>query len=66
MRKITNTITYLEFFQTAKVEGKKLPLRLKLYFVDEEGNRVSNEKVIIADSVSSQATERTYPGEICV
>ncbi len=59
-RKITNMITYLEFFQTEKVEDKKLPLRLKLYFADEEGKRVSNENIIIADSLSSQAVERSY------
>ncbi|RWR14658.1 BREX-1 system phosphatase PglZ type A [Siminovitchia fortis] len=59
-RKITNMMTFLEFFQMEKVEEKKLPLRLKLYFTDEEGNRVSNENRIIADSESSQAVERTY------
>lgn len=58
-RKITNTITYLAFLQTARIEDKKLALRLKLYFVDEEGKRVSNENIIIADSISSQPSERT-------
>lgn len=48
-RKITIMITYLEFFQTEKVEEKKLPRRLKLYFADEIGNRVSIENIIIAD-----------------
>ncbi|MCR6544418.1 BREX-1 system phosphatase PglZ type A [Dehalobacterium formicoaceticum] len=59
-RKITNRITFLEFFQTDIVENKKLPLRLKLYFVDEEGKRISNENVIIADSKSKNPQERTY------
>ncbi|MBP1968507.1 hypothetical protein J2Z83_000599 [Virgibacillus natechei] len=59
-RKITNTITYLTFLQTAKIEDKKLPLLLKLYFVDENGQRVSNENIIIAESVSSQPGDRTY------
>jgi len=59
-RKITNRITYLEFFQTEKVEDKKLPLKLKLYFVDEEGNRISNENIIIADSRSSKPQDRTF------
>ncbi len=59
-RKITNRITYLEFFQTDKVEDKKLPIRLKLYFLDEMGNRISNENIIIADSRSSQPNDRTY------
>ncbi|WP_088049433.1 BREX-1 system phosphatase PglZ type A [Virgibacillus dakarensis] len=58
-RKITNTVTYLEFFQMDKVAEKMLPRRLKLYFVDEAGNRISNENIIIAETTSSQATERT-------
>lgn len=59
-RKITSTITYLEFFQTEKVEDKKVPLRLKVYFADEEGNRISNENIIIADSKSLSPEERSY------
>lgn len=59
-RKITSMITYLDFFQTVKVEDKKKPLRLKIYFADEEGNRLSNENIIIADSKSSKPEERTF------
>lgn len=59
-RKITNRITYLEFFQSEKVEDKKIPIRLKLYFIDEEGNRISNENIIIADSRSSKPEDRTF------
>lgn len=59
-RKITNRITYLEFFQTEKVEDKKIPMTLKLYFEDEEGNRISNENIIIADSRSSKPEDRTF------
>lgn len=59
-RKITNRITYLEFFQTELVEDKRVPLRLKLYFVDKEGNRISNENIIIADSRSKKPEDRTY------
>ncbi|MCQ6266316.1 BREX-1 system phosphatase PglZ type A [Fictibacillus sp. WQ 8-8] len=59
-RKITNMIAYLDFFQTDKVEDKKKPLRLKIYFTDIEGNRISNENIIIADSKSSKPEERTY------
>lgn len=59
-RKITNRITFLEFLQIDKVEDKKLPLKLKLYFVDEDGRRISNENIIIADSKSQQPEERTY------
>jgi uncharacterized protein (TIGR02687 family) len=59
-RKITNTITYLEFFQTEKIEDKRVPLRLKVYFVDEENNRISNENIIIADSKSETYEERSF------
>lgn len=59
-RKVTNRITYLEFFQTEIVEDKKVPLKLKLYFVDEEGNRISNENIIIADSRSKNPQDRTF------
>lgn len=59
-RKITNIITYLEFFQTEKVEDKRVARRLKLYFADEQGSRISNENIIIADSRSLKPEERTY------
>ena len=59
-RKITNRITYLEFFQTEKVENKRVPIRLKLYFTDEEDNKISNENIIIADSRSAKPEERTF------
>ncbi|MCK4258503.1 MAG: BREX-1 system phosphatase PglZ type A [Halanaerobiales bacterium] len=59
-RKLTNRITYLEFFQTQKVEDKVIPLRLKLYFEDEHGDRISNENIIIADSTSERPEQRTY------
>lgn len=59
-RKLTNRITYLEFFQDKKVEDKLIPRRLKLYFEDEYGNRISNENIIIADSATQSPEHRTY------
>lgn len=59
-RKVTNRITFFEFFQKEKVEDKKLPITLRLYFEDEEGNRISNENIVIADSRSSKPEDRTY------
>lgn len=59
-RKITNRIIHLEFFQTEKVEEKKIPIRLKVYIEDEEGQRISNENIIIADSRSPKPEERTF------
>ncbi|QNU65898.1 BREX-1 system phosphatase PglZ type A [Ruminiclostridium herbifermentans] len=59
-RKITSMITYLEFFQNEVVEEKWVPVRLKAYFADEEGNRISNENIIIADSRSKEFADRTF------
>lgn len=59
-RKITNIITYLEFFQEEKIENKVIVQRIKCYFEDEEGNRISNENIIIGDSRSENPLERTY------
>lgn len=59
-RKITNIITYLEFFQEEKIQDKVLAQRVKCYFEDEEGNRISNENIIIGDSRSENPIERTY------
>ncbi len=59
-RKLTNRISYLEFFQKESVSDKKLPLNLKLYINDEDGNRVSNEVMIIADSDSGQPADRSF------
>jgi uncharacterized protein (TIGR02687 family) len=59
-RKLTNRISYLDFFQTESVSEKKLPLNLKLYITDAEGNRVSNEVFIIADRDSIDPKDRSF------
>lgn len=59
-RKITSVITHLTFFQNEPVDEKNLALRLTAYFVDEAGNRISNENIIIAESGSVKPDERTY------
>ncbi|WP_286910857.1 hypothetical protein [Clostridium sp. UBA1652] len=59
-RKITNIITYLEFFQDEKIQDKVISQRIKCYYEDEEGNRISNENIIIGDSRSENPVERTY------
>ena len=59
-RKITNIITYLEFFQDEKIQDKVISQRIKCYFEDEEGNRISNENIIIGDSRSENPIERSY------
>jgi len=59
-RKITNIITYLEFFQEEKIQDKVIVQKIRCYFEDETGNRISNENIIIGDSRSENPQERTY------
>lgn len=59
-RKITNIIIYLEFFQEEKIQDKVIAQRIKCYFEDEVGNRISNENIIIGDSKSENPLERSY------
>lgn len=59
-RKITNPIIFLDFFQDEMLQDKVLSQRIKCYFVDEEGNRISNENIVIGDSRSENPAERTY------
>ncbi|AGB41054.1 TIGR02687 family protein [Halobacteroides halobius DSM 5150] len=59
-RELTNNISYLDFFQTEKVAEKLIPRRLKLYFTDESGEKISNENIIIADSNSSEPNQRSF------
>src|SRR5699024_9841628 len=59
-RKITNEVTYLEFFQINSVDEKVLPLRLTAYFTDENGETISNECLLIADLQANEAFERTW------
>ena len=59
-RKITTPRFTINFLQKDKVEDKKLPLMLKSYFEDENGNVISNENSIFADSKSSNVEDRIY------
>jgi len=58
--KVTSIITHLTFFQSEPVDDKHKPLRVTVYFEDEDGNRISNENVIIADSTSLEPRDREY------
>lgn len=62
-RKLTNIITYLDFFQSEKIQDKVIVKKIKCYFEDEDGNRISNEELIIGDSNSDNPVERTYRKE---
>ena len=59
-RKITSQIVYLDFQQSEPVGDKILPLHARVALVDENGERISNENIIIADSESLEPAGRVF------
>jgi uncharacterized protein (TIGR02687 family) len=59
-RKITNSLFNLTFFQTEKVEDKRVPRTVKIYMVDEKDAVISNEEMLICDRTSEKPDERTF------
>ncbi|CAM3261057.1 BREX-1 system phosphatase PglZ type A [Sporolactobacillus spathodeae] len=59
-RKITNMISFLDFFQTQPMEEKVRPRRLKIYFIDPDGERITNENHLMADRSSEKSADRVY------
>lgn len=59
-RKITNSLFNLTFFQTEKVEDKRVPRTVKIYMVDESDTVISNEEMLICDRTSDKPDERTF------
>ena len=57
-RKITNRSFSLDFEQTEKVEGAKLPVTCETYIVDEDGKKVSGTYQFVAASTSGDAATR--------
>lgn len=60
VRKITNLIFSLNFYQTEALSANRVKAKYDLYFVDSNGNRISDTSVIIADKTSANAQERTF------
>lgn len=58
--KLTNHTSYLSFFQKENISKTVLPLEASIFFVDEEGNKISNEVIIHADKNSDYAEERQF------
>lgn len=58
-RKIMNKSFSLQFEQLEKVGGKKTEANVKVYFVDENKDIISDEKVFIANKVTDLLSERT-------
>ena len=59
-RVISNNIFVLNFFQAEKVGGRITPRRIKVAVWDSENNKISDENLFIADSVSDKASERQF------
>ncbi|MCI1881445.1 MAG: BREX-1 system phosphatase PglZ type A [Sporolactobacillus sp.] len=60
LRKITNMITFLEFYQSEPVAEKVHSRRLKLYFIDADRVPITNENRLIADRTAAKPAERIF------
>ena len=60
IQKITNSVTPMEFIQTEPVSDTVKPAKYKLYFVSEDGEKISNENILIADSRDPDPGKRRY------
>lgn len=58
--RITNLSTILTFAQKEKCTNRVLPVEVKLYFEDENGEKISNEVFINADKKSDSAKDREF------
>lgn len=59
-KRITNLSTILTFIQKENISNRILPLEAKLYFVDEEGEKISNEVIIHANKRVDSAQDREF------
>ena len=59
-RKISNMIFSLNFYQKEAVGGNREAARYLVYFIDENGQKISDTSTIIADKTSDNAQERTF------
>jgi uncharacterized protein (TIGR02687 family) len=59
-RRITSLITFMDFLQEKPVNDKVLPCNYEAYFVDVDGEHISNSIVINCDSKSNSIVDRTY------
>ena len=59
-RKISNMIFSLNFYQTEAVGGNREAAQYLVYFVDENGQKISDTGKIIADRSNDNAQERIF------
>lgn len=60
IRKISNMIFALNFYQKDAVSANREAATYLVYFTDENGNQISDVQKIIADKTSENGTERTF------
>jgi len=58
VRKITNLITSLDFIQTEAVSDIVKETSFRIYFIDQDNERITNENRIVADSKSNDPAKR--------
>jgi uncharacterized protein (TIGR02687 family) len=59
-RKIMNKSFHLQFEQMEKVGDKRTPASVKVYFIDENKNVISDEKVFVANKTTDDEAGRTF------
>ena len=58
--KLTNHEFMLSFFQEENISKNVLPFEASIYFIDSDGNKISNEVIIYADKNSEYAEDRKF------
>jgi len=58
--RITNLSTFLTFAQKENISNRILPLEAKLYFEDDDGEKISNEVIIHAGRNVESAKDREF------
>lgn len=58
--KITNLITNFDFVQTKPVSDVVKETRYRIYFISEDGEKISNENIIIADRKDKDTAKRIF------
>ena len=60
IQKITNLITTLDFIQSDAVSDVVKSATYRIYFADENGIKISNENIYVADNREEEATKRIF------
>ena len=62
-RKVTNLITYFDFIQTEKVTDTMKARSIVAYFTTEDGEKISFDVPMIANSREDASEKRTFHGK---